>query len=142
MNLRLTSSALALAAMTAPAFADVTPEQVWQSWLDYYQSIGYTVTEGKRDTAGETLTNRAYADFLGSWVDADGALSKDTIESLACSELPTGTLGFHQHNTGFVCDSIVHLVDLIEMAGAALIAMHRCHIVAFAGEHLRDRMFR
>lgn len=56
MNLRLTSSALALAAMTAPAFADVTPEQVWQSWLDYYQSMGYTVTEGKRDTAGETLT--------------------------------------------------------------------------------------
>lgn len=56
MNLRLTSSALALAAMTAPAFADVTPEQVWQSWLDYYQSMGYTVTEGTRDTAGETLT--------------------------------------------------------------------------------------
>lgn len=38
-------------------------------------------------TAGETLTNRAYADFLGSWVDTDGALSKDTIESLA-NELP------------------------------------------------------
>jgi len=56
MNLRLTSSALALAAMTAPAFADVTPEQVWQSWLDYYQSMGYTVTPGKQDTAGETLT--------------------------------------------------------------------------------------
>lgn len=56
MNLRLTSSALALAAMTAPAFADVTPDQVWQSWVDYYQSMGYTVTEGNRDTAGETLT--------------------------------------------------------------------------------------
>ncbi|MDK8872343.1 MULTISPECIES: DUF2125 domain-containing protein [Paracoccus] len=56
MNLRLTSSALALAAMTAPAFADVTSEQVWQSWVDYYQSLGYTVTEGKRDKAGDTLT--------------------------------------------------------------------------------------
>ena len=56
MTLRLTSSALALAAMTAPAFADVTPEQVWQSWVDYYQSVGYTVTEGGRDTAGSTLT--------------------------------------------------------------------------------------
>ncbi|WP_323716286.1 DUF2125 domain-containing protein [Paracoccus aminovorans] len=56
MKLRLTSSALALAAMTAPAFADVTSEQVWQSWVDYYQSLGYTVTEGKRDKAGQTLT--------------------------------------------------------------------------------------
>lgn len=56
MNLRLTSSALALAAMTAPALADVTSEQVWQSWVDYYQSLGYSVTEGKRDKAGDTLT--------------------------------------------------------------------------------------
>ncbi|MTH35721.1 DUF2125 domain-containing protein [Paracoccus limosus] len=56
MNLRLTSSALALAAMTAPAFADVTPEQVWQSWVDYYKSVGYTITEGSRDKSGSTLT--------------------------------------------------------------------------------------
>lgn len=56
MNLRLTSSALALAAMTVPALADVTPEQVWQSWVDYYKSVGYTVTEGSRDKAGSTLT--------------------------------------------------------------------------------------
>ncbi|WP_288948700.1 DUF2125 domain-containing protein [uncultured Paracoccus sp.] len=56
MNLRLTSSALALAAMTAPAFADVTPEQVWQSWVEYYQSVGYSVSEGKREAAGDTLT--------------------------------------------------------------------------------------
>ena len=56
MNLRLTSSALALAAMTAPAFADVTSEQVWQSWVDYYSSAGYQVTEGKREKAGDTLT--------------------------------------------------------------------------------------
>lgn len=58
MTRRLTSSALALAAMTAPAFADVTPEQVWQSWVDYYQSVGYSVTEGGRDASGSTLTVR------------------------------------------------------------------------------------
>jgi hypothetical protein len=61
MNLRLTSSALALAAMTAPAFADVTSEQVWQSWVDYYNSAGYQVTEGKREKAGDTLTITAFA---------------------------------------------------------------------------------
>ena len=58
MTLRLTSSAFALAAMTMPAFADVTAEQVWQAWVDYYQATGYTVTEGSRDLAGETLTLR------------------------------------------------------------------------------------
>ncbi|MDF3607299.1 DUF2125 domain-containing protein [Paracoccus sp. DMF-8] len=39
-----------------PAFADVTPEQVWQNWLDYYKSAGYDVTEGNRELAGDTLT--------------------------------------------------------------------------------------
>lgn len=58
MNLRLTSSAMALAAMTAPALADVTSDQVWQSWVDYYESMGYEVSEGARDTAGDTLTLR------------------------------------------------------------------------------------
>ena len=56
MTLRLTSSALALAAMTAPALADVTPEQVMQSWIDYYQTMGYSVTEGGRSKDGSTLT--------------------------------------------------------------------------------------
>lgn len=56
MSLRLTSSALALAAFSMPAFADVTPEQVWQSWLDYYKSAGYEVTEGNRELAGDTMT--------------------------------------------------------------------------------------
>ncbi len=56
MSLRLTSSALALMAFAMPALADVTPEEVWQTWLDYYKSTGYTVTEGSHDLAGETLT--------------------------------------------------------------------------------------
>lgn len=56
MSLRLTSSALALFAFAVPALAEVTPEEVWQSWLDYYQSSGYDVTEGSRDAAGDTLT--------------------------------------------------------------------------------------
>ncbi len=56
MNLRLTSSAIALVAMSAPAFADVTPEQVWQSWLDYYEAAGYEITESGREQAGDTLT--------------------------------------------------------------------------------------
>ena len=55
MIFRTTSSAIALIALTAPAFADVTPAEVWQNWVEYYKANGYTVTEGQREEAGETL---------------------------------------------------------------------------------------
>lgn len=55
MLLRLTSSTLALALVTAPALA-LTPEEVWTAWITSYEAMGYTVTEGSRDLAGETLT--------------------------------------------------------------------------------------
>lgn len=56
MSFRGTSSLLALLALSAPALADVTPAEVWQNWIDYYKVNGYTVTEGARDEAGDTLT--------------------------------------------------------------------------------------
>lgn len=56
MHRRLTSSTLALLALTAPALADVSPAETWQSWVDYYKANGYTVTEGSREDAGATLT--------------------------------------------------------------------------------------
>lgn len=56
MFFRTTSSAIAVLALAAPAFADVTPAEVWQNWVDYYKANGYSVTEGSRDQAGETLT--------------------------------------------------------------------------------------
>ncbi|MFT4011907.1 MAG: DUF2125 domain-containing protein [Paracoccus sp. (in: a-proteobacteria)] len=74
MSLRLTSSALALAVMTAPAFADVAPEEVWQSWVDYYQSLGYTVTEGGRDKAGGTLTLNDIT--ITGWADSSKVVTK------------------------------------------------------------------
>lgn len=38
------------------AFADVTPEQVWQAWEKGYETYGYDVTVGKSDRAGDVLT--------------------------------------------------------------------------------------
>lgn len=58
MFLRTTTSVLAVLAWAAPAMADVTPTEVWQNWVEYYKANGYTVTEGARDEAGETLTLR------------------------------------------------------------------------------------
>lgn len=56
MFLRTTSSAFALIAFAFPALAEVTPAEVWQNWVDYYKANGYTVTEGAREEAGETLS--------------------------------------------------------------------------------------
>lgn len=58
MFLRTTTSVLAVMALAAPALADVTPAEVWQNWVEYYKANGYTVTEGAREEAGETLTLR------------------------------------------------------------------------------------
>ena len=90
MNLRLTSSAIALAAMTAPAFADVTSEQVWQSWVDYYSSAGYQIKEGKREQAGDTLT---ITDVTVSTEDGDPATTGQmtlTVPQITMTETGDG----------------------------------------------------
>lgn len=58
MLLRTTTSVLAVVAFAAPALAEVTPSEVWQNWVEYYKANGYTVTEGAREDAGQTLTLR------------------------------------------------------------------------------------
>lgn len=74
MFLRMTSSAAALLALTAPVFADVTPAEVWQNWVAYYQANGYVVTEGSREEAGETLTIRD-ATLAYAAPEDDGAMT-------------------------------------------------------------------
>ncbi|AXC48892.1 DUF2125 domain-containing protein [Paracoccus suum] len=56
MFLRLTSSALAICLVTAPAAFSLTPDEVWDGWVKYYSSMGYKLAEGAREQAGETLT--------------------------------------------------------------------------------------
>lgn len=61
MFLRTATSTLAVLALTVPAFGDVSPAEVWQGWVEYYQANGYNVTEGAREQAGDTLTLRDVA---------------------------------------------------------------------------------
>lgn len=45
-----------LAALLAGTAAQaVTPEEVWQDWVDYYGEMGQTVTAGAQSRAGDTL---------------------------------------------------------------------------------------
>ncbi|MDO5705230.1 MAG: DUF2125 domain-containing protein [Paracoccus sp. (in: a-proteobacteria)] len=52
----LSTSATALIVAAAPVFAEVTPVQVWDTLVRAYSEGGYTVTEGSREEAGQTLT--------------------------------------------------------------------------------------
>lgn len=52
----LSTSAVALIVAAAPVLAEVTPVQVWDSLIQSYREMGYTITEGSRDEAGDTLT--------------------------------------------------------------------------------------
>ena len=52
----LATSAIALIAGAAPVLADITPTEAWESLTKNYTEFGYTVTTGKVDDAGNTLT--------------------------------------------------------------------------------------
>ncbi|HRO16115.1 MAG TPA: DUF2125 domain-containing protein [Paracoccus sp. (in: a-proteobacteria)] len=82
---RMTSSAIAILALTGPAPADVTPAEVWQGWLDYYRASGYRVTEGSRNDAGGTLTLKDVV--FTSAADDEGRLVA-TVPEIALA--PTG----------------------------------------------------
>ncbi|MDP5306998.1 DUF2125 domain-containing protein [Paracoccus spongiarum] len=57
----LATSALALVLGAAPALSEVTPAQVWDDIARYYGDLGYEVTIGQRDEAGDRLALRDIA---------------------------------------------------------------------------------
>lgn len=50
-------SVLALAAMAGPGFADITPQQAWDSMEAYLTGFGYTI-DAREEASGEVLTLR------------------------------------------------------------------------------------
>ncbi len=49
------STALVTLALTAPSWADVTPEEVWQNWQDLSGAYGQTITTESVERDGDTL---------------------------------------------------------------------------------------
>lgn len=89
MYCKMTTSALAMAVLTAgPAMADVTPAQVWENWIAYYQASGFTITEGARDTSGANLTLRDVT-FV---TEQDGAKVDFVIPSIALEDAGGGSV--------------------------------------------------
>ncbi|MBS0565557.1 MAG: DUF2125 domain-containing protein [Proteobacteria bacterium] len=68
----LSASALLAAILCAgAAHADVTPEQVWQEWKDYYAGMGQTITAGSEARDGDTLVIKDV-----KWAQGDAATAK------------------------------------------------------------------
>lgn len=83
-----TTAVLALVAANA-ALADVTPEEVWQNWQDYYASAGSaTITTGSAERDGDTLV---VSDFKAS-VDAEGTKSDTLIAEIRLRDLGDGSV--------------------------------------------------
>ncbi|PTV95268.1 uncharacterized protein DUF2125 [Rhodobacter aestuarii] len=65
-----TTAFIALLLSSTALRADVTPEQVWESWQKQYSSYGFTVAPGSVDRSGDTLAIR---DVVFTAADPDGS---------------------------------------------------------------------
>jgi hypothetical protein len=83
-----TTAALALMAANA-AVADVTPEDVWQNWQDFYTSSGSTVTTGLVERDGDTLV---ITDFKTS-SDTDTGTSDSAVAEIRLRDNGDGSVG-------------------------------------------------
>lgn len=76
MQFKVHVGAASLAALLVgtPALADVTAEEVWQAWIDYYSDMGQQVETGGQTRTGDTLVITD-AVFSGTQPDATFSLT-------------------------------------------------------------------
>ena len=82
------SAVLAAVLCATTARADVTADQIWKDWSDYYASLGQTITAGKTDRQGDTLV---LGDVKLVSQFPDGS-SEATIPELRLKEVGDGTV--------------------------------------------------
>lgn len=86
----LSASVIVAALLCAnTARADVTAEQVWQDWKDYYTQLGLTVSVGSEGMESDTLVVRDVK-FTS---DAAEATTEGTISEVRLQEMGDGTVG-------------------------------------------------
>ena len=89
LRTQLSASALMSALFCASAAsADVTAEQVWQDWKDYYAQMGQTVSVGSEGMEGDTLVVRDVK-FASETADAK---TEGTISEVRLQEMGDGTV--------------------------------------------------
>ena len=88
------STAIALAC-AAPAFADVTPEQVWENWLAFSQSSGQTVTTESVERDGDTLVVTGMKMVIAQ----EGVSGEGSIDELRFQDQGDGTVAVSMSDT-------------------------------------------
>lgn len=86
-NLAGSAALLALVAAN-PALADVTPEEVWQNWQDFYSSSGSTVASASAERDGDTLV---VTDFTASLKEGS-AQSETSIAEIRLRDTGDGAV--------------------------------------------------
>lgn len=84
--LATTSVAALTAFLTGPAFADVTPEQVWQSWKDLGAASGQTITTGSESKTDDKLT----LNDVKIEIDEDDSKASGTIPQVTLRDMGDG----------------------------------------------------
>lgn len=82
------STALVALVATNTALADVTPEEVWQNWQDFYASSGSTITTASAEREGDTLVVR---DFKAA-VDTPANKSETAIAEIRLRDMGDGSV--------------------------------------------------
>lgn len=82
------SAALSALVAACPALADVTPEEVWQNWQDFYASSGSTVSHASAERDGDTLV---VTDFKAS-VQNEAGTSETSIPEIRLRDTGDGAV--------------------------------------------------
>lgn len=82
-------TALAVILGAGAVHADVTPEQVWQEWKDYYAGMGQTITTGSEARDGDTLVIKD-----AKWAQGDAATARTefSVAELRLKDLGDGSV--------------------------------------------------
>ncbi|MGC1486400.1 MAG: hypothetical protein WA784_01300, partial [Albidovulum sp.] len=82
------STVIAALFCASAAHADLTAEQVWQSWVDYYSDAGQSVTAGSTERQGDTLviTDMKFV------ADMPDTKSEGTISEIRLTETGDGSV--------------------------------------------------
>jgi len=96
MSIRTLAGSTAVAlACAAPAFADVTPEQVWENWLAFSQSSGQTVTTESVERDGDTLVVTG----MKMTIAQEGVTGDGSIDELRFKDQGDGTVSVSMSET-------------------------------------------
>jgi Uncharacterized protein conserved in bacteria (DUF2125) len=91
-----TSTAVAALMIGQAAFADVTPEDIWQGWQDMSASAGQTMTAESAERDGDTLV---LTNVTMAMDDGDGGSMNGTIEEINMTDNGDGTVDITMSET-------------------------------------------